>query len=255
MTDLFDLTGKCALVTGASSGLGRHFAQTLARAGAHVGVAARRADRVAEVVDEITQAGGKAQAVALDVTDRESVANAFAELESAAGTVGVVVNNAGISGREMAIDLTEETFDRVMETNLKGVWNVAQEAGKRMAEAGSGGSIINISSILGVRVAKGLLPYAISKAGVAQMTKALALEWARYGIRVNAIAPGYFETDLNRDFLHSDAGKQIISRVPMQRTGELPELEGPLLLLASGAGAFVTGIVLPVDGGHLVNTL
>jgi len=255
MTDLFDLTGKCTLVTGASSGLGRHFAQTLARAGAHVGVAARRADRVAEVVDEITQAGGKAQAVALDVTDRESVANAFAELESAAGTVGVVVNNAGISGREMAIDLTEETFDRVMETNLKGVWNVAQEAGKRMAEAGSGGSIINISSILGVRVAKGLLPYAISKAGVAQMTKALALEWARYGIRVNAIAPGYFETDLNRDFLHSDAGKQIISRVPMQRTGELPELEGPLLLLASGAGAFVTGIVLPVDGGHLVNTL
>lgn len=255
MTDLFDLTGKCALVTGASSGLGRHFAQTLARAGAHVGVAARRADRVAQVVDEIQAAGGKAEAVALDVTDRESVASAFAGLEAAAGTVGIVVNNAGISGREMAIDLKEETFDAVMETNLKGVWNVAQEAGKRMAEAGTGGSIINISSILGVRVAKGLLPYAISKAGVAQMTKALALEWARYKIRVNAIAPGYFETDLNRDFLHSEAGKQIISRVPMQRTGEMPELEGPLLMLASGAGAYVTGVVLPVDGGHLVNTL
>jgi NAD(P)-dependent dehydrogenase (short-subunit alcohol dehydrogenase family) len=255
MTDLFDLTGKCALVTGASSGLGRHFAQTLARAGAHVGVAARRADRVAQVVDEIQAAGGKAEAVALDVTDRESVASAFAGLEAAAGTVGIVVNNAGISGREMAIELTEETFDRVMDTNLKGVWNVAQAAGQRMAEAGTGGSIINISSILGVRVAKGLLPYAISKAGVAQMTKALALEWARYKIRVNAIAPGYFETDLNRDFLHSDAGKQIISRVPMQRTGEMPELEGPLLMLASGAGAYVTGVVLPVDGGHLVNTL
>jgi len=255
MTDLFDLTGKCALVTGASSGLGRHFAQTLARAGAHVGVAARRADRVAQVVDEIQAAGGKAVAVALDVTDRESVASAFAGLEAAAGTVGIVVNNAGISGREMAIELTEETFDRVMDTNLKGVWNVAQAAGQRMAEAGTGGSIINISSILGVRVAKGLLPYAISKAGVAQMTKALALEWARYKIRVNAIAPGYFETDLNRDFLHSDAGKQIISRVPMQRTGEMPELEGPLLMLASGAGAYVTGVVLPVDGGHLVNTL
>jgi len=142
-----------------------------------------------------------------------------------------------------------------METNLKGVWNVAQEAGQRMAKAGGGGSVINIASILGLRVSKGLMPYAVSKAAVVQMTKVLALEWAAQNIRVNAIAPGYFVTDINRDFLKSPAGQEIVSRIPQQRTGEMRDLEGPLLLLASDAGAFMTGAVVPVDGGHLVNTL
>ncbi len=255
MTDLFDLTGKTALVTGASGGLGRHFALTLGRAGAFVAVAARRQDKVAEVADEIISAGGKAFAVSLDVVSRDSVAAAFDAIEAAAGTVTVLVNNAGIAGRGMALDMDEETYDRVMETNLKGVWNVAQEAGKRMVQAGKGGSVVNIASILGVRVAKGLLPYAVSKAAVVQLTKVLALEWAAHGIRVNALAPGYVITDINRDFLESEAGQAIVSRVPQQRTGDMRDLEGPLLLLASDAGAYMTGTVVPVDGGHLVTSV
>lgn len=254
MTDLFDLSGKTALVTGASGGLGRHFALTLANAGATVAIAARRQDKVTAVADEITSAGGKALGVSLDVMSRSSIAAAFDEVEAAAGTVTVLVNNAGVAGRGLALDMDEETYDRVMETNLKGVWNVAQEAGQRMAKAG-GGSVINIASILGLRVSKGLMPYAVSKAAVVQMTKVLALEWAAQNIRVNAIAPGYFVTDINRDFLQSPAGQEIVSRIPQRRTGEMRDLEGPLLLLASEAGAFMTGTVMPVDGGHLVNTL
>lgn len=255
MTDQFDLTGRTALVTGASSGLGRYFALTLAGAGAHVAVAARREDKVAQVASEIAGAGGLATPVSLDVVNRESVADAFETIEQAAGAVDVVVNNAGVAGREMALDMPEETFDRVMGTNLKGVWNVAQEAGRRMAEGGNGGSIVNIASILGVRVAKGVLPYCVSKAGVVQMTKALALEWARHKIRVNALAPGYFETDINRGFLATEAGKEIVSRVPQRRVGDPRNLEGPLLLLASDAGAYMTGAIVPVDGGHLINSV
>jgi NAD(P)-dependent dehydrogenase (short-subunit alcohol dehydrogenase family) len=255
MTDLFDLTGRTALVTGASGGLGRHFATTLARAGATVAVAARRQDKVAEVADEIVAAGGKALAVALDVVSRESVAAAFEEVEQKAGTVTVVVNNAGIAGRGPALDMPEDVYDKVMETNLKGVWNVAQEAARRMVKADASGSIVNIASILGVRIAKGLLPYAVSKAAVVQMTKVLALEWAPHKIRVNAIAPGYVVTDINRDFLKSPAGQAIIDRIPQQRTGDMRDLEGPLLLLASDAGAYMTGTIVPVDGGHLVTSV
>jgi len=255
MTDLFDLTGRVALVTGASGGLGRHFAMTLAGAGATVAIAARRQDKVAAVADEIGAAGGKALGVALDVMSRDSIAAAFDEVEAAAGVATILVNNAGVAGRGLALDMPEDVYDRVMETNLKGVWNVAQEAGQRMAKAGGGGSVINIASILGLRVSKGLMPYAVSKAAVVQMTKVLALEWAAQNIRVNAIAPGYFVTDINRDFLKSPAGQEIVSRIPQQRTGEMRDLEGPLLLLASDAGAFMTGAVVPVDGGHLVNTL
>ncbi len=255
MTELFDLTGRTALVTGASGGLGRHFATTLARSGATVAVAARRQDKVAAVADEIVAAGGKALAVALDVVSRESVAAAFEEVEQKAGTVTVVVNNAGIAGRGPALDMPEDLYDKVMETNLKGVWNVAQESARRMVKAGKPGSIVNIASILGVRIAKGLLPYAVSKAAVVQMTRVLALEWAPHKIRVNAIAPGYVITDINRDFLKSPAGQAIIDRIPQQRTGGMRDLEGPLLLLASDAGAYMTGTVVPVDGGHLVTSV
>ena len=255
MIDGFGLTGKIALVTGASSGLGRHFALTLARAGANVAVAARREDKVAAVVSEIVEQGGEALAVSMDVSNRESVADAFETMQKNSGLVSILVNNAGIAGQEMAIELSEEVFDDVINTNLKGVWNVAQEGANRMVAAGQPGSIINIASILGIRVAKGVLPYAISKAGVIQMTKALALEWARFNIRVNAIAPGYVATDLNREFLESDGGKETISRIPQRRTGEMVDLEGPLLLLASDAGAYMTGTVIPVDGGHVVNSV
>jgi len=255
MVNVFGLTGKIALVTGASSGLGRHFALTLARAGASVAVAARREDKVAAVVSEIVEQGGEALAVSMDVSNRESVADAFETMQKNSGLVSILVNNAGIAGQEMAIELSEEVFDDVINTNLKGVWNVAQEGANRMVAAGQPGSIINIASILGIRVAKGVLPYAISKAGVIQMTKALALEWARFNIRVNAIAPGYVATDLNREFLESDGGKETISRIPQRRTGEMVDLEGPLLLLASDAGAYMTGAVIPVDGGHVVNSV
>ncbi len=255
MVNVFGLTGKTALVTGASSGLGRHFALTLARAGASVAVAARREDKVAAVVSEIVEQGGEALAVSMDVSNRESVADAFETMQKNSGLVSILVNNAGIAGQEMAIELSEEVFDDVINTNLKGVWNVAQEGANRMVAAGQPGSIINIASILGIRVAKGVLPYAISKAGVIQMTKALALEWARFNIRVNAIAPGYVATDLNREFLESDGGKETISRIPQRRTGEMVDLEGPLLLLASDAGAYMTGAVIPVDGGHVVNSV
>lgn len=255
MIDVFGLTGKIALVTGASSGLGRHFALTLARAGASVAVAARREDKVAAVVSEIVEQGGEALAVSMDVSNRKSVADAFETMQKNSGLVSILVNNAGIAGQEMAIKLSEEVFDDVINTNLKGVWNVAQEGANRMVAAGQPGSIINIASILGIRVAKGVLPYAISKAGVIQMTKALALEWARFNIRVNAIAPGYVATDLNREFLESDGGKETISRIPQRRTGEMVDLEGPLLLLASDAGAYMTGAVIPVDGGHVVNSV
>ena len=253
MTDRFDLTGKVALVTGASGGLGRHFALTLADAGATVAVAARRADKVAQVAKEITDAGGKALAVALDVTDRASIAAAFDAVEGGAGTVTVLVNNAGIAQRDMALDVSEDHWDQVIGTNLTGVWAVAQEAAKRMVAAETGGAIVSIASLLSKRVSPGIMPYAVSKAGVAHMTRALAVEWAQHGIRVNAIAPGYFETDLNREYLRSDYAQTMIKRIPFRRTGELTELDGPLLLLCSDAGSYMSGTVVSVDGAHAVN--
>ena len=255
MRELFSLAGQVALVTGASGGLGAHFAQVLATAGATVAVAARRDDRVAAVVSEIVSTGGRALAVSLDVTNLESVAGAFDVTEQDAGLVTVVVNNAGIVDGERALDVSESEWDRVIDTNLKGAWVVAQEAARRMIAANIGGSIVNIASILGFRVSGRIAPYAISKAGVVQMTKALALEWARYNIRVNALAPGYVETDINREFLKSDAGAKLIRRIPQRRIGRPEDLDGSLLLLASDASGYMTGSIIPVDGGHLVSSL
>ena len=256
IAEKFSLTGKLALITGASGGLGKHFAETLAAAGATVCVAARRVEKVAEVVEGIANAGGKAIAVEMDVTNRESVASAFDAIESHnLGPVTVCVNNAGITGREMTLDMTDDSWDLVVDTNLKGTWMVTQEASTRLINKNMGGSIINIASILGERVMPGVLAYSVTKAGVVQMTKALALEWARYNIRVNALAPGYVVTDLNRELLQSEQGQKLIKRIPQRRTGELEDLDGPLLLLASDASAFMTGAIVPVDGGHLVNSL
>ncbi len=255
MADLFGLTGRHALVTGASSGLGRHFAGVLAAAGASVTVAARRETALAETVSSIKASGAKAQAVRMDVTDATSIERAFVEAEADQGAVTIVINNAGVTMTRAALEVAERDWSSILDTNLKGTWLVAQQAAKRMIDHDTGGSIVNIASILGLRVAGGITPYAVSKAGVVQMTKALALEWARHRIRVNALAPGYIETDLNDDFFSSDAGKALIRRIPQRRLGETKELDGPLLLLASDAGSYMTGSVVAVDGGHLVSGL
>ena len=250
----FRLDGRVVLVTGASSGLGTHFAQLLASVGARVAVAARRADKLQAVVDGVAAAGGQARALSLDVSDAASVRACFDELASW-GTPDVVINNAGVTVTRPLLEQTEEDFDQVLDTNLKGCWLVATEAARRMVAAGQGGSIVNVASILGERVAGGVAPYAISKAGVVQATKAMALELARHRIRVNALLPGYVVTDLNRDFLTSEAGDKLRSRIPSRRFGEMTDLDGPLLLLASDAGAAMSGATVAVDGAHLVSSL
>jgi NAD(P)-dependent dehydrogenase (short-subunit alcohol dehydrogenase family) len=252
---IFDLRGRVALVTGASSGLGENFARTLAAGGATVVAAARRTDRLAALVADIAKDGGKAMAVPLDVADRASVRDAVAEIVRTAGAPDIVVNNAGIARTRPSIELPEEEWREVLNTNLDGVWRVAQESARAMVAAGKGGSIINIASVLGLRVASSLLAYATAKAGVVQMTQALALEWARHRIRVNAIAPGYIETDMNREFFGTEAGQATVKRVPQRRIGKPSDLDGALLLLASDASSYMTGSIVVVDGGHVVNSL
>lgn len=253
--NLFSLRGRTALVTGASSGLGRHFAGTLAGAGARVVIGARRQDAVAEAAAEINDAGGDAYAVYLDVLDQSSVDQALDAGEARYGTIDIVVNNAGVASAERALEVDEATWDRVIDTNLKGAWRVARAAARRMVNAGCEGSIINVASILAFRVAGGVTPYAASKAGLLQLTRAMALELARHRIRVNAVAPGYFASDMNREFFDSEAGKAMVKRIPQRRIGEPRDLDGALLLLASNASAYMTGSAVVVDGGHLCSTL
>jgi len=247
----FDIAGRAALVTGASSGLGEHFARVLAGAGARVALAARRTDRIEALASEI---GGGAVAVGMDVTDEASVAAGVAEAEAALGPLGIIINNAGVTVTKPALEVSEDDWSRVIDTNLSGCWRVAQAAARRMAETG-GGSIVNIASVLGLRSAATVPAYAAAKAGLIHLTRVLALEWARHGIRVNALAPGYVITDLNRDFLASEAGQRLVARVPQRRFAELSDLDGPLLLLASEASAHMTGSVVVVDGGHNCSTV
>ena len=251
----FLLHGKVALVTGASSGFGRHFASVLAQAGAKVVLAARRTDRIQAACDEIIASGGEAVAVTMDVTDSASVKRGLDEAEQAFGLVTVVINNAGITIPKPLLDLSDEDWLSVVDTNLNGVMYVTREAGRRMVDAKVGGSIVNIASILAERVQKALTNYAASKAAVVQFTKATALEFARYDIRVNALCPGYFSTELNGEWFKTDEGQALVQRIPQRRTGSLHELNGPLLLLASDAGSLMTGAAITVDGGHVLSDL
>ena len=253
--DRFRLTGRIALVTGASSGLGRHFSKLLASVGATVLVAARRSEKLSELVGEIRAAGGQAHALSLSVTEPASVSACFDQADLCAGVPDIVVTNAGVTVTKSLLAHDELDWDSVIDTNLKGGWLVATEGARRMVAVGKGGCIVNVASILGERVAGGVAPYAISKAGLIQATKALALELARHGIRANALLPGYIATDLNHEFLQSPAGEKLRARIPSRHFGDLLDLDGPLLLLASDAGRHMSGACLAVDGAHLISSL
>jgi len=249
--EIFDLKGRVAMVTGASSGLGARFAQVLAANGAAVALVARRADRLRDLQQQIEKAGGKAIAVEGDVLDRASMTRAFDQIEKALGTVTILVNNAGVAHSTRATDVTEEEWRRVVGTNLDAVFYNAQEAAKRMLAAGKKGSIVNIASVLGFGVSKGTVAYSTAKAGVVQLTKALGLELAFKGVRVNAIAPGWFVTEINRDYL-TGAGAGLTRDIPVGRFGQDGDLDGALLLLVSDAGSYMAGATVVVDGGQMV---
>ena len=250
--DMFNLAGRVALVTGASSGLGQQFARALADNGAAVALVARRVDRLEAFKAELEKSGAKVAAIEADVTHRDAMIAAFDAAEKALGTVTILVNNAGIAHGGRAVELTPEDWRRMMSTNLDAVFYWAQEAARRMLAAGKQGSIVNIASVLGLMVAKGGASYATAKAGVVQLTKALAVELSFKGIRVNAIAPGWFVTEMNDDYLNGDKGAAIKREIPMVRFGNPGDLDGALLLLASDAGAYITGATIVADGGQVV---
>ena len=251
----FDLNGRTALVTGASSGLGRHFARTLAVHGAAVVLAARRIERLEVLAEEIRDAGGIAHAVRMDVTDAGSVAAGLDAAGDALGVPDIVVNNSGIARPATTLDVTEADWAGVVGTNLEGAWRVAQGTARRMVDAGRAGTIINVLSILAFGVARGLGSYAASKAGLLQLTRTMAMELARHRVRVNAIAPGYVLTEMNREFFASDSGQAMMEHIPQRRIGDPSELDGALLLLASDASSYMTGSTIVIDGGHLASSL
>lgn len=250
-TDIFRLDGKRVLVTGASSGFGAHFARVLAAAGADLILAARRVEKLQETAAAVRELGREAEVVSMDVADYESVETAFMKIPE----FQVLVNNAGISRLGTTHELSPGDWNAVIDTNLNGVWHVSRFAINRWINAGQSGNIINIASILGLRVSGQLGPYTASKAAVVQLTKSMALDYARSNIRCNAICPGYFKTDINREWLDSPAGEKQIKRIPYKRVGDIPELDGPLLLLASDASSYMSGAAVPVDGAHLCNAL
>jgi NAD(P)-dependent dehydrogenase (short-subunit alcohol dehydrogenase family) len=248
----FDVTGQVALVTGASSGIGRHFAEVLALAGAKVALAARRVDRLSEAAQAIEGRGGTCLPVACDVTQREQIGEALAAIEENLGPVSILVNNAGVVVSKPLFEHTEEDWDYVIDTNLKGAWLAARDFAHHLVEKKRPGRIINISSILASHTIGRVPAYCAAKAGLSHLTHVMAMELARYGILVNALAPGYIETDFNTAFFKTPAGQNLIGRIPLKRIGQAPDLDGALLFLASPASAYVTGAVIAVDGGHSV---
>jgi 3-oxoacyl-[acyl-carrier protein] reductase len=252
MHDPFDLTGKTALVTGASQGLGARFAAVLAARGAKVALAARQVEKLDALKGEIEQAGGTACSVRLDVNELASINACLDQVAQDLGPLDILINNAGVAVSKPVLEQTEEDWDKVVDTNLKGAFFMAQAAARRMAGRDEGGSIVNIASVLALEVIGHLAPYAASKGGIWQITKTMALELARNKVRVNALAPGYIVTDINRDFLDGPAGQQMVKKIPQRRFGEPEDLDGALLLLASDAGRYMTGSIIVVDGGFML---
>jgi len=252
-----DLSGRVALVTGASSGLGAQFARTLAKAGAGVVLAARRIERLKTLRAEIESEGGDAHVVALDVTDTDSIKSAVAHAETEMGTIDILVNNSGVSTTQKLVDVTPEDYDHVMNTNTRGAFFVAQEVGKRMiarsrgAAPGTfiGGRIVNIASMAGLKVLGQIGVYCMSKAAVVHMTKAMALEWGRYGINVNAICPGYIDTEINHRHWQTEAGQKLVNMMPRKRIGQPQDLDLLLLMLCAGQSHFINGAVIAADDG------
>lgn len=256
VSSMFSLEGQVALVSGASSGIGAEFAFALARAGADVVLGARRTDKTEAIATKImAETGRKAVAVPLDVKDRATVLAAFDTAEKTVGTPTIVCNNAGIGNPAWALEETEEQWDAMMDTNLKGMWFVGTEAARRMIAAGKKGSIINTASVLGLGASPKALSYATSKAAVVQMTRVMALEWQRNGIRVNSLCPGYFITEINDYYLDSKHGAEMLRKTPGKRAGNLAELVPALLMFAAPASGFTTGTALPVDGGHSIQLI
>lgn len=256
-TDPFEIesNGRVALVTGASSGIGEHLALLLARRGYRLALAARRVANLSTTADCCRAAGAtEVETFSMDVMSAAGIEGTMETIASRFGRVDLLVNNAGIAGGAMALDTSVEQFDAIMATNVRGAWLVATAVARLMRNSG-GGDIVNIASILGLRVANAVAPYAMSKAAVIQMTRALALEWARHEIRINALAPGYIETELNSSFFATEAGQAMVRRIPQRRLGQLSDLDAPFLLLATGASRYLTGAVLTVDGGHHISSL
>ena len=242
------LDGKTALVTGGSSGLGAYFARLLAGEGAKVAVAARRLNRLEKLASEVPGI----TPIRMDVTNVDSIKDGVTAAEKKLGGISILINNSGVANSNAALNVEEEEWDAVLDTNLRGAWLVAKAVAERMIHGGDGGSILNTASVLAFKVQKGTMPYGVSKAGLVQLTRMLAAEWARYGIRVNAIAPGYIETDMNRSYLQSNEGQAMLRAIPQRRFGKADDLAGVVLLLASDASAYITGVLIPVDGGHTV---
>ncbi|OED43641.1 hypothetical protein AB833_03295 [Chromatiales bacterium (ex Bugula neritina AB1)] len=252
----FNLSGKTAMVTGASGGLGSRFAHTLASAGANLVVAARDVNNAALLeLEHSLESRVGVKRVAIDVADKESISNSFSQAMAAFGSVDILINNAGVASPEAALKTDDALWQGVIGTNLSGAWYVAREFATRLVTLKRPGALVNITSILGQRVSTGVMSYAVSKAGLEQMTRSLSLEWARHRIRVNSLAPGYIVTNMNRDYLNSSEAESMINSIPQRRVGEPGDLDGAVLLLASDASGFMTGSTIVVDGGHLQSSL